>query len=131
VIDRVDGNFLLVVCETLSARSDEEIARLTDALESNGLRLLERDALDIKREPLFSNAREIWSHERFHVPLTERLRIAAALADGPQSILDLEERVRPSCDIFAALCALACEDLVEFLNIHETAVGPRTIVLGR
>jgi hypothetical protein len=103
VIDRIDGIFLLVVCETLPARSDEELARLTDALESNGLRLLERDALDIKREPSFSNAREIWSHERYHVPLTDRLRIAAALADGPQSILDLEERVRPSCDILAAV----------------------------
>jgi hypothetical protein len=130
VVDRVDGNFLLVVCEALPARSNEELARLTAALESNGLRLLERDALDIRREPLFSNARLIWSQERYHVSLQDRLRIAAALADGPQSILDLEERVRPSCDILAALCALACADLVE-LNIHDTALGPRTIVLGR
>ena len=29
VIDRVDGNFLLVVCETLPARSNESLTRLS------------------------------------------------------------------------------------------------------
>lgn len=130
VIERVDGNFLLVVCETRPKRSDEELARLADALESSGLRLLERDALDIRREPLFSNARTVWSYERYHVPLKDRLKIAAALSeDGPQSIIELEERARPTCDILAAVCALACEDLVR-LNIDDAPLSPSTIVLG-
>lgn len=131
VLDRVDGNFLLKVCEKQPERSDNDIAWLACVLESSGLRLLERDALDIKREPLFSNARAVWSHERYSVSLRDRLKIAAALAeDGPQSILELEERARPTCDIIASLCALACEDLVE-LNIHDTYLGPSTIVRGR
>lgn len=130
VIERVDGNFFLAVCETRPKRSDEELSRLAEALESSGLRLLERDAHDIRREPLFSNARAVWSYERYHVPLKDRLRIAAALADGgPQSFLELEDRARPSGDIIAAVCALACEDLVE-LNIHDSYLGPRTIVRG-
>lgn len=54
VLDRVDGNFLLKVCEKRPERSDDDIAWLACALESSGLRLLERDALDIKREPLAS-----------------------------------------------------------------------------
>jgi hypothetical protein len=131
VIKRIDGDFLLLVCQTRPQRNSEELARLAGVLESIGLRLLERDALDIKREPLFSNVRAAWSYERYHVPLIDRLTIAAALAeDGPQSMLELEERARPNCNILAAVCALACEDLLE-LNVHEVPLGPRSIVRGR
>ena len=128
VLDRTDGNFLLRVHEKRPERSDDDVVLLAHALERTGLRLLERDARDIKREPLFSNARTVWSHQRYSVSLQDRLKIAAALAeDGPQSIFELEERARPTCDIIAALCALACEDFVE-LNIHDTYLGPHTIV---
>jgi hypothetical protein len=131
VLDRVDGNFLLEVCERRRELSAEERVCLVKTLELSGLRLLERDAFDVKREPLFSNARYVWSYERYNVPLKDRLRIAAALTeDGPQSILELEERARPTSDILAAICALACEDLVE-INIHDAFLGPRTIVRGR
>ncbi|MEH2500265.1 hypothetical protein V1294_006744 [Bradyrhizobium sp. AZCC 1678] len=131
VIDRIDGDFLLVVCETRPRRSAEELVRLGSILERNGLRLLERDAFDIRREPLFSNARTVWSYERYHVPLNDRLRIAAVLAeDGPQSIIEIEERACPTCDIIAAVCAMACEDLLEF-NIQEAPLGPSSMVRGR
>jgi hypothetical protein len=131
ILDRIDGTFLLVVRETRQRRSDEELAPLQDSLAREGLRLLERDALDIKRQPSFSNSRLVWSHERYRVPLPDRLKISAALTeDGPQSIIDLEEQARPSCDVLAAICALACEALVEH-NIHDAAIGPRTIVRAR
>lgn len=130
VIDRMDGNFFLMVCETRPKRREEESMRLAEVLKFNGLRLFERDAVDIKREPLFSNVRAVWSHERYHVPLKDRLKIAATLTeDGPQSILELEDRARPACDILAAVCALACEDRVE-LNIQDTCLGPHTNVRG-
>ena len=59
----------------------------------NGLRLLERDAHDVRREPLFSDTAEVWSNARFHVSATDRLKIAAAMAEnGPQSIVEIEER---------------------------------------
>lgn len=131
VLNRMDGDFLLVVCETRPSRSDSALAHFAGVLEANGLRLLERDAFDIRREPLFSNARAVWSHEHYHVSVNDRLKIAAALADdGPQSVVDLEERARTSNDILAQLCALACEDLVE-LNVFEAPLGPRTIVRAR
>jgi hypothetical protein len=131
ILDRIDGSFLLVVCETRPRRSDAELDHLTKLLERHGLRLLERDTLDIRREPQFSNARAVWSYERYRIALPDRLRIAAALAeDGPQSIVELEERARPTCDVVAAVCALACEGLVE-LNIHDAALGPHTIVRAR
>jgi hypothetical protein len=123
------GAFLLRVCETRPERSDEEVARLTYVLERHGLRLLERDAQDVHREPLFSNARAVWSHAGRHVSLMDRLKIAVALEDGPQPIIELEDRARPICDVVATVCALACENLVR-LNIQEAPLGPRTIVLG-
>jgi hypothetical protein len=128
VLNRVDGNFLLRVYERRPARSEDELARLTYALGRYGLRLLERDTLNVKREPLFSNAREVWRHEGYDVPLIDRLKIGASLdEDGPQPIFRLKKRARPSCDILAAVCALACENLVK-LNIDDTRLGPHTMV---
>jgi hypothetical protein len=129
VLNRVDGkNFLLKVCETRPKRSEEELARLTYALGRYGLHLLERESPDVKREPLFSNARQVWWRERYDVPLIDRIKIGAALdEDGPQPIFELKKRARPSCDILAAVCALACEDLVK-LNIDDIRLGPRTMV---
>ena len=131
VLHRLDGRFLLHACEARPERSDDEDARLKYALKRHGLRLFERDGPDIRREPLFSNARLIWSYAGYNVSLADRLRIAIALEDGgPQSVLELEERARPSCDIFAAVCALACENLIR-LNVHYAPLGLRTIVLGQ
>jgi hypothetical protein len=131
VLDRADGNFLLKVCETRPYRSEEEVARLDYALQSNGLHLLERDAIDVRREPLFSNARAIWAHQRYDIPLLDTLKIAAALEDGLQSVIELKRSARPTSDILAALCALACDDLVQLTNIDDTRLGPRTMVRGR
>jgi hypothetical protein len=91
--------------------------------------LLERDAQNVHREPLFSNACAIWSHASHHVSLLDRLELTVALEEGPQSILELEDRTRLTCDVTAAVCALACADLVR-LNIHDAPLGPRTVVLG-
>lgn len=131
VLDRWDGSFLLEVHEIRPERSAEQAARLEFVLKRHGLRLLERDATDIRQEPLFSNVRLAWSFARYHVPITDRLRIALALEDGgPQSVLEVEERARPTCDTLAAVCALACQDLVG-INISRDPLGPRTIVFAR
>jgi hypothetical protein len=131
VLDRADGSFLLKVCKTRPYRSFEEAARLDCALQSNGLRLLERDALDVRREPLYSNARVIWSYRRYNIPLLDTLKIAAALEAGLQSVRELSERARTISDIVAALCALACAGLVQLTNIDDTYLGPCTMVRGR
>ena len=130
ILGRADGNYLLVVLEQLQRRTGEEDPHLADALRSSSLRLLERTAIDIKEEPVFSNVRKVWSREHYPVSLLDRLKLAAALADnGPQSIAELKARANPACDTLAAACALACADLVE-LNLH-VAIGPNTIVSVR
>jgi hypothetical protein len=130
VLHREDGLFLLRVGER-PQRSPDESARLAHVIECHGLRLLERDGPDLRREPVFSNARAVWSHAGRHVSLVDRLKIGLALEEnGPQSIAELEKRARPACDLVGAVCALACENLLR-LDIGTAYLGPRTVVLGR
>jgi hypothetical protein len=130
ILDRVDGIFLLAICKVRPLRDAEQLRQFERMLESRGLKLLERDESDIRSEPLFSNTDEIWFHERYPVPLKDRLKIAAALEDGPQSIVDVEDQARPNCDIFCAICSLACENLVE-LHIRDAPLGLNTVVRRR
>jgi hypothetical protein len=128
VLRREDGSFLLRVHPGRPKRTDDEDARLNFVLERHGLRLLERVAKDICSEPLFSNSRAVWSHAGRHVSLTDRLRIGLAMEQGPLPIVELDQRARPGCDVVAAVCALACENLLR-LNL-DAPLGPRTMVLG-
>ena len=129
VLHREDGLFLLRLGDR-PQRSCEENARLAHVMGCHGLRLLERDAADVRREPFFSNVRAVWSCSGRNVPLLVRLKIGLALEeDGPQSIAQLDERVRPKCDLIGSICALACESLVR-LDLHAAPLGPRTLVLG-
>lgn len=129
VLHREDGLFLLRIGER-PQRSCEENARLAHVMERHGLRLLERDAADIRKEPLFSNARSVWSHAGRHVSLLDRMKIGLVLEEsGPQSIAELEKRARPTCDLVGAVSALACENLLR-LDLDTAFLGPRTMVLG-
>jgi hypothetical protein len=128
VLHTTEGPFLLAVCQSRPWHSD---ARLTAVLHREGLRLLVRDAEDICSEPRFSNTRLIWSYADYRVPLLDRLKIAAALADGGRSITEIEAWARPSCDILGAVCALACENGIEFSDIGETPLTPDTVVHAR
>jgi hypothetical protein len=127
VLRRRDGEFLLCVHEVRDERGEEESARLKFVLQRHGLQLLERDAEDIFREPLFSNVRIVWSYAGGCVSLKDRLRLSLALEKGPQRIIDLESRASPDCDLFAAVCVLACENLVR-LTLQDAPLGPQTIV---
>lgn len=128
VLRREDGPYLLRIHSTRPKLGEEELGRLNFVLARHGLRLLERDASDLYREPLFSNVRAIWSHASRHVSLMDRLKISVALEDGPQTILELETRARLT-DVVASVCALACENLLR-LDIYGEVLGPRTLVLG-
>jgi hypothetical protein len=130
VVHREDGMFLLRVSEKRPQRGSDESARLAHVIECHGLRLLERDGPDVRREPVFSNARAVWSHAGRPVSPMDRWKIGLALEEnGPQSIAELDERARPVCDLVGAVCALACENLLR-LDIGAAHLGPRTLVLG-
>ncbi|WP_375762571.1 hypothetical protein ACE10W_05150 [Bradyrhizobium sp. B025] len=122
------GAFLLRAQEVRPEYSEKDDARRKFVLRNYGLQLLERDAQDILREPMHSNARNVWSHAGERVSLTDRLRLSVALNAGPQRIVELEERVRLDCDVVAAICVLACENLVQ-LRLCDAPLGPETIVV--
>lgn len=128
VLRREDGSFLLRVHQSRPRRTEDEDARLNFVLERHGLRLLERVATDVCSEPRFSNSRAVWSHAGRHVSLTDRLRIGLAMEEGPLTLIELEDRVRPGCDVVAAVCALACENLLR-LDLY-VPLGPGTLVLA-
>jgi hypothetical protein len=129
VLHMDDGRFLLRIGER-PQRDPGEDARLAHVLACHGLRLLERRAADVQREPVFSNARAVWAHAGRQVSLMDRLRIGMALDEyGPQPIAELERRICPGRDVLAAVCALACENLLR-LDIETAALGARTLVFG-
>jgi hypothetical protein len=133
VVER-DGRRLLLdnhMAEKRKPRSIDDEGALLVALEELGLELVELDPQEIRREPRFTNCREVWRHHRHDVTLGDRLQIMQALAeDGPQSIMELENRVSPTIDVVASVCSLACADILE-LELNERPLGRRTIVRER
>jgi len=128
VLGRIDGDFLLDVCRVRPHRSKAANALIAERLASMGLRLLERDTADIRREPIYSNVHEVWSHEHYPVPIVDRLRIGAALCEnGPQTVHELRQRARPDCHLVGAVCALSCEGLLT-VDVREGPLGEQTMV---
>jgi hypothetical protein len=88
-------------------------------------------AVDIQREPVFSNSRIVWSHRLHPVAIGMRLQILQILSDeGPMSLSGLLSAVRSERDPGAAVLALACADIVE-LDLKSIPLGPMTPVRCR
>jgi hypothetical protein len=128
---RDDARYILDIAEAGRVRDlDDEGVRLI-TLEEQGLRLLELTQAEIRQEPRLSNVREVWRHNRVHVPLRDRLQIMTALAEeGSLSMAELESRVSVTLDVATSVCALACADIVE-LELTQWPLGPRTVVRER
>jgi len=133
IVER-DGQRLLIdsrPVENREPRTIDEEGALLVALDDLGLRLVELDPEEIRKEPRFSNCREVWRHHRHAVSLGDRLQIMQALSeDGPQSIMELASRVSPTVDVVASVCSLACSNILE-LELDQTPFGPRTVVRER
>jgi hypothetical protein len=131
VLVREDGRLFLDIQRPKELRHPDDEDRLAQVLEARGIAHLKVDSEYLRREPLFSNSREVWRHHRHHVPFADRMQIMGCLAEGgPQCILDLECRISPTTDVGSSLCALACADLIE-LELAERPLGPCTIVRER
>ncbi|OSJ08873.1 hypothetical protein BST63_27395 [Bradyrhizobium canariense] len=118
-------------CERTPPRTVDEEGGLLVVLEELGMRLAPLDSREIRKEPRFTNCREVWRYCDHDVPLRDRLQIMQALAEeGPQSIMELANRVSPTVDIVPSVCALACSNILE-LELAEKPLGPRTIVRER
>jgi hypothetical protein len=110
--------------------SGDSLRRL--ALKQLGLTPLTLSASDIRREPLYSNARLVWSYRNRKVPIGLRIRVLELLAeDGPIRLANLLAATGSNeVDPAAGVLALACANLLE-IELSETPFGPQTLVRCR
>jgi hypothetical protein len=128
VLQRDDGRYMLDVVEARPLRDIDGEGLFLLALEQLKISTLELTAADIRKEPRFSNCREIWRHKAHPVSMGMRMGIQRALEDeGPLSILQLEAIVQSRFDIETAVFALACDAVLE-LDLDKTPLGHNTIV---
>jgi hypothetical protein len=128
VVERDDGRFFLDIIPGRSLRGLEEAELAETALASLGLTPLVLSAEDIRREPLFFNARQVWACSQRPVHIGMRLRILRTLSDeGPMSLDQLCSSVEGPQDPASAVFALACSDLIE-IEIKLKELGPSSRV---
>lgn len=132
VLVRKDGRRLLDVEDVrpVVGISEDNLRRL--ALKQLGLARLTLSAADIKREPLYSNARLVWSYRNRSIPIGLRIRVLELLAeDGPMRLANLLASTGSNeADPAASVLALACANLLE-IELSETPLGPQTLVRCR
>jgi hypothetical protein len=131
VLCRDDGRHLLdiVAARTLRDVEDEGLALI--ALSELALPTIVLTAADIRREPVFSNSRIVWSYRVHPVEIGMRLQIMQILSEeGSMTLSRLLSAVRSERDPGAAVMALACADIVE-LDLKSIPLGPMTAVRSR
>jgi hypothetical protein len=128
VVTRDDKRFLVDLTGSSPARSAHEQRTVDRGLEALGIERIEMPPHAIRREPRFSNARMVWQHLGTPVSRRDRHRITTYLAQhGPTRIGLLEVEVDTSIDMITAVCALACDDVLE-IDIDAAPLGRRTRV---
>jgi hypothetical protein len=128
VVWREGRRLALDLPDSRSPRNIDDDGLVLLTLAELGIDIVQVGVEQIKREPLFSNARIVWAYRRRAVPFSLRVQILHTLTeDGPLPLLDLLKSIRTPHDASAAVLALACADLVE-LDLAEACLGPNTIV---
>lgn len=113
VLVRDDGRYVI---DFVDARPPEDpraesLFQLAFDEKCSGL-LAIRDA-DVRREPLFSSAREVWRHAAIRVNAADRAQVVDALeAEGPVPLRAVDGLVNASRDVVEVIYALACEGSV-------------------
>jgi hypothetical protein len=91
-----------------------EPSRIMAAFQRNCTGIVEVSAADIRAEPRFSPAREVWSYRTVRVYGDDRAQILEALEnEGSFELARLEGVVMTRGDARATIYAMACEGSVE------------------
>ena len=129
VVRRDDGRFLLDVVEARRIRNLEDEGLALIAMGELGLKPWVISALELRREPRYTNAQFVWLYNGHRVPRELRKRILGALRDRkPMALGELERSVGsdPSNDVMALVCA----DQLE-LDLTSQPLQLTTIVRAR
>jgi hypothetical protein len=131
VVQRDDGRFLLDVVEARRIRNlvDEGLALI--AIAELGLKPWVISALELRREPRYTNAQYVLLYAGQRVPRKLRSRILRALVDRESMALgELERSVRSRRDPSNDVLALVCSGELE-LDMTTQPIQLTTIVKSR
>ncbi|ORE97745.1 hypothetical protein [Aurantimonas sp. 22II-16-19i] len=86
---------------------------------------------EIRQEPLLSNARDAMRYAKRVVPLGDRVRLLAYLAEmSPITLVEAASAMRESSEPVGAVIALALRRIVR-IDWEDTPIGPETAVRSR
>lgn len=127
VLHRDDGRFAVDFVEARPAADPNGEALLQLGFEEKCSGLLAVTDSDVRRDPLFSSAREVWRHATININAADRSQIVDALeTEGPVPLRALEGLVNTRRDTVEVVYALACEGSV-ILDLRAP-LGDRAIV---
>lgn len=113
VLDRDDGRFAVDFVDTHSLEDPDGEALLQLAFDKKYSGLLGVTEADVRREPRFASAREVWRHAEIKINAGDRSQIVDTLnAEGPIPLRALEGLVSTRRDAIEVVYALACEGIV-------------------
>lgn len=114
IVERFDGRYAVDIVDARPAHDPaaEALLQLAFARQCHGV--IELHTEDIRAEPRFSAAREVWSHRAVRVPADDRAQILETLeSEGPMGLGPLGSALDTRGEARAAIYALACEGSVE------------------
>lgn len=113
VLHRDDGRFAVDFVEARPAEDPHGEALLQLAFDEKCSGLLALTEAAVRREPLFSSAREVWRYAAVRINASDRAQVVDALeAEGPVPLRALDGLVNTSRDVVEVIYALACEGSV-------------------
>jgi hypothetical protein len=131
VVQRDEDRYLLDVVPARRVRDLEDEGLVQISLARLALKPLTLTAEEIRREPLYTNSRLVWSYNGIAVPLGLRMRVLQILLDdGPMPLGQLLKSIRSDRDPTPAVMALACANLLS-LDLVSQPLGPGTIARSR
>ncbi|MET4149078.1 MULTISPECIES: hypothetical protein [unclassified Bradyrhizobium] len=113
VLDRDDGRFAVDFVDTRSAEDPDGEAVLQVGFDEHCSGLLAVGDADVRREPLFTSAREVWRHAGINIHAADRAQVLETLeSEGPVPVRALKGLTDTSREVVQVIYALACEGSV-------------------
>lgn len=114
ILDRDDGKFVIDMVDVHAAGEVDPEGFLALAFELDCTGIIAVLPADIRREPRFSSAREVWGHHTLRIHPNDRTQVLDALeAEGPIPLRALEGLVSTRDDAVAVAKAMACEGTLD------------------
>jgi hypothetical protein len=131
ILERFDGRYAVDIVDARPACDSAAEMLQQIASGRNCAGIIEVGAADIRAEPRFSSAREVWSYRTVHVHGDDRLQILEALEnEGPVELARLDGLVMTRGEARATIYSMACEGSVE-LDLRDGLDADTVVRIGQ